>query len=76
MVWVIAGSYYIRSGTQDPDEAWGEFLSWLSTRRALMTRMVTDCAFVGLLTHDWSAFRDPADVNKYLKPMVAATVNS
>lgn len=25
MVWVIAGSYYIRSGTQDYDETWGEF---------------------------------------------------
>ncbi|KAJ5577557.1 uncharacterized protein N7459_006521 [Penicillium hispanicum] len=24
MVWVIAGSYYIRSGEQDLDEAWGE----------------------------------------------------
>jgi hypothetical protein len=31
---------------------------------------------VGLLTHDWSAFRDVVDVNNYLKPMVAATVNS
>jgi hypothetical protein len=30
---------------------------------------------VGLLTHDWSAFRDAEDVGKYLKPMVAATVN-
>ena len=25
MVWVIAGSYYIRSGMQDSDESWGEF---------------------------------------------------
>jgi hypothetical protein len=26
MMWVVAGSYYIRSGTQDSDETWGEFL--------------------------------------------------
>jgi hypothetical protein len=26
MVWVLAGSYYIRSGTQDFDESWGEFV--------------------------------------------------
>jgi hypothetical protein len=30
MVWVIAGSYYIRSGTQDSDEAWGKPLSVLA----------------------------------------------
>jgi hypothetical protein len=24
MVWVLAGSYYIRTGTQDSDETWGE----------------------------------------------------
>jgi hypothetical protein len=76
MVWVISGSYYIRNGTQDSDEAWGEFFLGCLRARALMTRVVTNCAFVGLLTHDWNAFRDAADVNKYLKPMVAATVNS
>ena len=29
----------------------------------------------GLLNHDWSAWRDAADVNNYLKPMVAATLS-
>jgi hypothetical protein len=41
-----------------------------------MTRMVTDCAFVGLLTNGWGALRDAADVNIYLKPMVAVTMNN
>jgi hypothetical protein len=27
MLWVLAGSYYIRSGVQDSDETWGEYLS-------------------------------------------------
>jgi hypothetical protein len=26
MIWVLAGSYYIRSGTQDYDETWGMFV--------------------------------------------------
>jgi len=25
MMWVLAGSYYVREGTQDYDETWGEF---------------------------------------------------
>jgi hypothetical protein len=50
MVWVLAGSYYIREGTQDSDESWG------------------------LLNHDWSAWRDPADIENGLKPMVAASL--
>ena len=27
-IWVLAGSYYIRSGTQDYDETWGMYSSW------------------------------------------------
>ncbi|KAI3395660.1 hypothetical protein diail_1026 [Diaporthe ilicicola] len=50
MIWVLAGSYYIRSGGQDYDETWG------------------------LLTHDWSEWRDPAFVNSTLAPMVDATL--
>lgn len=50
MIWVVAGSYYIRSGTQDYDETWG------------------------LLSHDWSDWRDPAFVNSTLAPMVEATL--
>jgi hypothetical protein len=26
MIWVLAGSYYIREGGQDLDETWGEYL--------------------------------------------------
>ncbi|KAF7901049.1 hypothetical protein EAF00_003270 [Botryotinia globosa] len=49
MVWVLSGSYYIRSGTQDFEETWG------------------------LLTHDWSAWRDPTDVANVIVPMVSGT---
>lgn len=49
MIWVLAGSYYIREGTQDYDESWG------------------------LLTHDWSAWRNPTYVNSSFVPMVSAT---
>ncbi|KAK2596321.1 hypothetical protein N8I77_013217 [Diaporthe amygdali] len=51
MIWVVAGSYYIRSGTQDYEETWG------------------------LLSHDWSDWRDPAFVNSTLAPMVDATIS-
>ncbi|CAN8105372.1 unnamed protein product [Discula destructiva] len=51
MIWVLAGSYYIRSGTQDYDETWG------------------------LLTHDWSAWRNPEYVSESFIPMVSATLS-
>jgi hypothetical protein len=31
--------------------------------------------FLGLLNHDWSAWRSPADVEGALKTMVANTLN-
>lgn len=51
MIWVLAGSYYIRSGTQDYDETWG------------------------LLTHDWSGWRNPTYVEESFIPMVKATLS-
>lgn len=51
MIWVIAGSYYIRSGTQDYEETWG------------------------LLSHDWTNWRDPLFVNSTLAPMVENTLS-
>jgi len=37
MIWVLAGSYYIRSGTQDYDETWGMlFLSFFVTSNKLI----------------------------------------
>lgn len=51
MIWVLAGSYYIRSGTQDYDETWG------------------------LLTHDWSEWRNEAYVEQSFIPMVEATLS-
>lgn len=51
MIWVLAGSYYIRSGTQDYDETWG------------------------LLTHDWSEWRNPTYVQESLIPMANATIS-
>lgn len=51
IIWVLAGSYYIRSGTQDSNEAWG------------------------LLTHDWSGWRNPTYVEESFIPMVNATLS-
>jgi hypothetical protein len=49
-VWVLAGSYYVRTGVQDADEPWG------------------------LLSHDWSAWRNPGYVAGGLGPMVGRTL--
>ncbi|QSZ34024.1 hypothetical protein DSL72_005604 [Monilinia vaccinii-corymbosi] len=49
MVWVLSGSYYIRSGTQDYEETWG------------------------LLSHDWSQWRDPNSVKSVIIPMVSGS---
>lgn len=66
MVWVLAGGYYIREGTQDYDETWGEYFRSPS---------VCDLADrdAGLLNHNWTAFRDEADVVSVVEPMVAGT---
>lgn len=70
MVWVIAGSYYIRSGTQDSDDTWGKTYNWLFifTEDILMKHMA------GLLTHNWSAWRSPDAIDNGLKPLVQATL--
>ncbi|EFQ30340.1 beta-1,6-galactanase [Colletotrichum graminicola] len=49
-IWVLVGSYYVRSGTQNYDESWG------------------------LLTVDWSDWRNPAYVEEQLKPMIAGVI--
>jgi hypothetical protein len=38
MMWVLAGSYYIREGTQDYDETWGLFSGFLCFVRDRLTR--------------------------------------
>lgn len=50
-IWVLVGSYYIREGIQNYDEAWG------------------------LLTRDWSAWRNGAYVNGALGDMVRNTLS-
>ncbi|KAI1332502.1 glycoside hydrolase family 5 protein [Xylariaceae sp. FL0255] len=52
IIWVLSGSYYIRSGTQDYDETWG------------------------LLTHDWSTWRNPSYMTGGFEPFVNATVQN
>lgn len=52
MIWVLAGSYYLREGAQDSDEPWG------------------------LLTRDWSDWRDSKDANGGLTSLVKATLES
>lgn len=36
MIWVVAGSYYIRSGTQDYDETWGMSAQFNSSKGVLI----------------------------------------
>lgn len=49
MLWVLVGSYYVRSGTQDYEETWG------------------------LLSHDWSEWRNQDFVEQSFEPMIEAT---
>lgn len=66
MIWVLAGSYYTRSGTQDSDETFGEFLR-------LEGLMFTGTDFdEGLLDHTWSDYRGVNSSNA-IKSLVAAT---
>lgn len=65
--WVISGSYYIRRGTQDFEETWGEYPS-LAGRRPSLTPLP------GLLNHDWSAWRSEAAITEFTKPFVEATL--
>lgn len=51
MLWVLVGSYYIRSGTQDYEETWG------------------------LLSHDWSEWRNQEFVEQSFQPMIEATIS-
>lgn len=56
--WVIAGSYYIRSGTQDYDETWGIYSCPL-----LQLHWIIRADFdVGLYTHDWTGWRSATNI--------------
>ncbi|KAF1995292.1 glycoside hydrolase family 5 protein [Amniculicola lignicola CBS 123094] len=48
-VWVIAGSYYIRSGTQDYEEVWGllnhNWSGWRSTNAVNALKTMVDASF-------------------------------
>lgn len=54
MLWVLAGSYFIRSGTQDYDESYGE--SCFANR--ILKRLTPS----GLLDHKWSDYRGDASL--------------
>lgn len=67
MIWVIAGSYYIRSGTQDYDETWGMSVQFNPGNGIANVSL-------GLLNHDWSGWRSPAAIENGIVPMVQATL--
>lgn len=67
MIWVIAGSYYIRSGTQDYDETWGMLVKFNPGNGIANVPL-------GLLNHDWSGWRSPAAIENGIVPMVQATL--
>ena len=66
MQWILAGSYYIRSGTQDNDETWGE--SGPLDCCCLMLNLT------GLMNHDWSGWRNQTVIDEYVVPFVEATL--
>jgi hypothetical protein len=50
MQWVVAGSYYIRSGTQDYDETWGLFNhEWTAWREEMVVQDYTTAMVQGTL---------------------------
>jgi len=65
-IWVLAGSYYIRSGTQDYEETWGMY------RNSNSCGISSDLR-AGLYNHNWTAWRNAAAIDN-LKLMVKATL--
>jgi hypothetical protein len=63
-LWALAGSYYIRSGTQDYDETWG--------MNAITFFIIKANFSLGLYNHNWTAWRAVGIDN--LKAMVKATL--
>ena len=69
MQWVVSGSYYTREGTQDFEETWGELHINASISRLLLTPLL------GLLNHDWSAWRNETVIEEYDVPFVDETLS-
>jgi hypothetical protein len=69
MLWVVSGSYYIRSGTQDYDETWGMYTLTVSppTQQPILTTTL------GLYNHNWSAWRSTSSLTA-IKSMAAASL--
>lgn len=76
MLWVLAGSYYIRSGTQDYDETWGTFRFPFQKYYGPNAEKFDfrNSHKIGLLTHDWSDWRSPDFVEYGFVPMINATL--
>ena len=69
MQWVLAGSYYIRSGNQDNEDNWGE-----SKFHHHRCKLVTDFVPSGLMNRDWSGWRNETVVRDYVLPFVRETL--
>jgi hypothetical protein len=67
IVWVLAGSYYIRSGIQDYDETWGE-------ARSNMQRILTDFR-LGIMNHNWSSYRNATVFKEGIAEMISASLS-
>lgn len=63
-LWAVAGSYYIRDGTQDYDETWGKIM--------IILPIVETNLRLGLYNHNWTGWRAVGIDN--LKTMVKATL--
>jgi len=69
MLWVLAGSYYIRSGTLDYDEPYGKQHSeaWFRVDSDRLANLL-----LGLLSHTWSGYRGNASLAA-LEQVIEAT---
>lgn len=68
MVWVLAGSYYIRQGTQDSDETYGKRCADLCCPAGI----ADFDAPLGILNHDWSGYRNESVFDLGVGEMIRA----
>jgi len=69
LVWVLAGSYYIRSGIQDYDDTWGEARS-----KSDLLENLADF-HLGILNHDWSDYRNVTVFKEGIAEMISASLS-
>ena len=73
MVWVLAGSYYIRSGVQDSDESYGECFVAARANAARFKKTLLTIKLLGLLNHNFSDLRNAAVYQQGIGALIAGS---